>query len=279
MTDEPAAANAAQSEYWNSDEGSHWVREQDRYDRMLEPFIDPVLDAGALTPTDRVLDVGCGTGATGRAATIRAAAVTGVDISEPMIVAARNRAEEAGLTTIEFTVADVQTATDLPPVDVVISRFGVMFFDDPVAAFTNLRRSGGRLAFVCWQPMLANEWMTVPAFAAAAHVGIPTPPDPTAPGPFAFGDADHVRTVLTDAGWSDIGIEPFGTPILLGGPGTVEDAVAFLRSTGMGRILFSDAEAPTVAAALDAVREALTPHAEGDGVRLDAATWIVTARA
>lgn len=277
MNDAPA--NAAQSEYWNSDEGAHWVHSQDRYDAMLEPFIAPVLTAAGLGPDLAVLDVGCGTGATARAAAQRVARVTGLDISAPMIDAARHITERAGVTNAEFTVADVQTAAALPAVDVAISRFGVMFFEDPVAAFANLRSAAGRVAFVCWQPMLVNEWMTVPAFAAAEHVGVPTPPDPTAPGPFAFGDADRVRTVLTDAGWHDIGIEPFSTPILLGGPGTVEDAVSFLRSTGMGRILFAEKDPATVAAALDAVRESLSPHADADGVRLDAATWIVTARA
>lgn len=277
MSDTPAA-NAAQAEYWNSDEGAHWVHSQDRYDAMLEPFIAPVLRAAELSADTTAIDVGCGTGATARAAAAAAARVTGVDISAPMIEAARRIAERAGVTNAEFRVADVQTASGLPAADIAISRFGVMFFDDPVTAFANLRRTAGRLAFVCWQPMLVNEWMTVPAFAAAEHVGVPAPADPTAPGPFAFGDPDHVRTVLSDAGWRGVEIESFSTPMLVGGPGTVEDAVTFLRNTGMGRILFSDAEAPTVAAALDAVREVLAPHHDGTGVRLDSATWIVTAR-
>lgn len=271
-------ANAAQSEFWNSDEGAHWVDSQARYDAMLEPFIAPVLAAAELTPDAAVLDVGCGTGATARAAAARAARVTGLDISAPMIEAARHITEQAGVTNAEFTVADVQTAA-LPAVDVAISRFGVMFFEDPVAAFANLRGAAGRVAFVCWQPMPVNEWMTVPAFAAAAHVGIPAPTDPTAPGPFAFGDPDHVRSVLADAGWRDVGVEPFSTRIAVGGPGTVEDAVTFLRSTGMGRILFAEADPAAVETALDAVREALTPHVDGDAVRLDSATWIVTAHA
>lgn len=279
MTGDAPAANAAQAEYWNSEEGAHWVDSQERYDAMLEPFIAPVLAAADLGTDTTAVDVGCGTGATTRAAAARAAHVTGLDISGPMIAAAARIAAATGVTNAGFAVADVQTAAALPAVDVAISRFGVMFFDDPVAAFTNLRRTAGRLAFVCWQPMLENEWMTVPAFAAAAHVGIPTPGDPDAPGPFAFGDADRVRTVLTDAGWTDVGIEPFRTSMLVGGQGSVEDTIMFLRSTGMGRILFSEAESSTVTAALDAVREALASHHDGDGVRLDTATWIVTARA
>jgi hypothetical protein len=155
-----------------------------------------------------------------------------------------------------------------------------MFFDDPVAAFTNLGGAiapGGRLAFVCWQPLFVNEWMTVPALAVAEHVPLPEPPAPGTPGPFSFGDADLVRTVLADAGFADVTVEPFEASLLLGGVGTVDAAVAFLRNTGMGRTLLSTAPADVVDAALAGVRDALAPHHDGDGVRLNAATWIVTA--
>jgi hypothetical protein len=127
--------------------------------------------------------------------------------------------------------------------------------------------------------MLANEWMTVPLFAAAEHVALPVPPDPAAPGPFAFGDADHVRGVLTDAGFADVGIEAFDTEMLLGGRGDLEHAVTYLRNTGMGRAIFADPTADATQAALDGVRAALAPHLGADGVRLQAAAWIVTARA
>ena len=162
----------------------------------------------------------------------------------------------------------------------MLSRFGVMFFDDPVAAFTNLHHTmapGGRLGFVCWQPLFVNEWMTVPALAIAEHVPLPDPPAPGTPGPFSFGDPDHVRAVLGAAGFGDPSVTAFETSLLLGGVGSVEDAVEFLRSTGMGRTLLSQAPTDVVDHALDGVRAAVAPHHDGDGVRLASAIWIVTA--
>lgn len=282
MTVPDAAANAAMAEYWNSDEAAHWVARQQSYDEALEPFVTPILDAAALTGRDQVIDVGCGTGGTTVVAATTAAFATGLDISAPMIDAARRRAAAAGVTNVGFAVADVQVARDLPPADVVISRFGVMFFDDPVAAFANLRgalRPGGRVVFACWQPLSENEWMSVPALAAAAHVALPVPSDPAAPGPFAFGDADRIRAVLGDAGFHDVAVEPFTTRMLLGGRGDLEHAVTYIRQTGMGRAIFADPDADATRAAIDAVRAALAPHLGPDGVRLGAATWIVTARA
>jgi SAM-dependent methyltransferase len=278
VTDTP---NAEQITYWNTGEAEHWVDAQDRYDEMLAPFTDALLDVAAILPTDRILDVGCGTGATTCAAAAIAADGTaqGLDISQPMVDAARRRAAAGHVTNVSFTVADAQTEPFSADHDVILSRFGVMFFDDAVAAFSNLRSAlapGGRVAFVCWQPMLTNEWMTVPALAAFAHVAPPTPPADDAPGPFSFGDPDRVRSVLTDAGFEGAAVEAFETRILLGGRGTVDDAVTFLGSTGMSRILLADQPPETVAAAMDSIRTALAPHAGPDGVRLGAAAWIVT---
>jgi SAM-dependent methyltransferase len=282
VTGPGASANAAMAEYWNSDEAAHWVAQQQSYDEALEPFVAPMLAAARLRGDDRVLDVGCGTGGTTVVAAEATAFATGLDISAPMIDAARRRAVAAGVANVDFAVADVQTAPDLPTADAIISRFGVMFFDDPVVAFTNLHgtlTAGGRLAFACWQPMLANEWMSVPALAAAEHVALPVPPDPGAPGPFAFGDADRVRAVLAAAGFADVAVEPFETRMLLGGRGDLEHAVTYIRQTGMGRAIFADPDAAATQAALGGVRAALAPHLEADGVRLGAAAWIVTARA
>ncbi len=156
-----------------------------------------------------------------------------------------------------------------------------MFFDDPVAAFANLRtalRPDGRIVFVCWQDLADNEWTLVPATAVAAHVPLPDLGEPGAPGPFAFGDAERLRTLLTQSGFGEIGIEPVADSILLGGGGTVDEAVDFLRGTGMARTLFSEASPDEVARAIEAVRAALAPYQTPEGVRLGAAAWIVTAR-
>jgi SAM-dependent methyltransferase len=283
VSGEPDAdANAEQRDYWNSEEGAVWVREQDRYDEMLAPFTPALLDAAAPGAADTIVDVGCGTGVTTIAAARLAidGQVTGYDISGPMIEGARRRAANQGVTNVRFDVADAQTDALGSRVDVVLSRFGVMFFDDPLVAFANLRAAlapGGRLAFACWQPLFSNQWMTIPALAVAEHVALPDPPAPGTPGPFSLGDAEHLRAILVGAGFADASITPFETSLLLGGVGSVDDAVTFLRSTGMGRTLLREAPVDAVEAALAGVRAALAPHHDGDGVRLGSAAWIVTA--
>src|SRR3954470_23783743 len=174
-------ANAEQREYWNSDEGAIWVTDETRYDEMLAPFAAALLDAAVPTPDATVLDVGCGTGATTIAAARLASGgvTTGIDISGPMIEGARRRAAREGVPNVAFEVCDAQAEPIPTRPDLLVSRFGVMFFDDPVVAFTNLRGAiapGGRMAFVCWQPLFVNEWMTVPALAVAEHVPLPEPP-------------------------------------------------------------------------------------------------------
>jgi SAM-dependent methyltransferase len=275
-------ANRDQIEYWNSAEARRWVEQQWRYDAMLEPYARRLLGAAEIAPHERVLDVGCGTGTTTLAAAAGAREALGVDISEPMIARARDQAREQGLANARFEVADAQTApfeTELH--DIVISRFGVMFFDDPVAAFANLRkamRRNGRTVFVCWQNLADNEWVLVPVTAAAEHVPLPDVGEPGAPGPFALGDAERLRALLTRAGFGDVGIQPLADSIVLGGGGTVDDVVDFFRSTSMGRALFANAAPDDVARAIDAVREALAPYQTPEGVRLGAAAWLVSAR-
>jgi SAM-dependent methyltransferase len=277
-------ANAAQIEHWNSDEARHWVDQQHRYDRMLAAYAERLLAGAALEPDERVLDVGCGTGTTtlGAATAASDGEALGIDISKPMIDQARRRASDDGLTNARFEVGDAQTAAFAPSDrDVVISRFGVMFFDDPTAAFANIRagmRDDGRLAFVCWQGLAQNEWMLVPGMAVAEVLALPDTGGPDAPGPFAFGDPDRVRTVLRGAGFRDVDLEPVVGSLLLGGGGSVEEAVDWLQGTGMARALFRDADAATTARAVDSVRAALAEHAGPDGIRLGAAAWLVRAR-
>ena len=157
-------ANTAQAEHWNSGDAiEHWLRNQDRYDRMLQPFADLILQTAALQPGEQVLDVGCGYGATTLEAARRVAPgpVLGVDLSGPMLSVAKDRAAGSGLANVAFEHGDVQVYPFGPArFDAVISRFGVMFFEDPVAAFANIRsavRPGGRLVFACWQPLANND--------------------------------------------------------------------------------------------------------------------------
>jgi SAM-dependent methyltransferase len=282
-----AIVNEEQAEHWNGEDAAHWVNLQDRYDEMLEGFIAPILDAAALTPSDAVLDVGCGCGATTRAAArlVPDGHAVGADLSAPMLDRGRADAAAAGLTNLTFEQADAQVHPfDDDSFDAVISRFGVMFFEDPTAAFANLRRAtraGGRLSFICWQAISANEWFGLPVMALATVVGPPEGPPPVegAPGPFSLADAEHVRTILNEAGWRGAAVDSLTVPVLLGGRGGVETAVDFVRSGRAGRPMLAGRDPETTKRALDAVRDALAPHLTPDGVRFDANVWLVTAQA
>lgn len=280
------APNREQAERWNNrDEIGQWIDSKLEHDQMLEPFIDMLIESAQLGSGDRILDVGCGSGTTTIAAARVAAPgkVVGVDVSGPMLEVGRADADEAGVHNISFQQADAQTqAFGHDAFDAVISRFGIMFFDDPVAAFHNLHaaaRPGGRLAFVCWQPANANEWLRVPVAAFVQHV----PPQavggaPGTPGMFAFADPDRATGVLHAAGWHDVRTDDTHTPIYVGGHGTVDHAVDFLRTGSIGRTMLNGADPETQERAIDAVRVAFEPHHDGRGVRLDAAVWLVTAR-
>jgi SAM-dependent methyltransferase len=278
--------NREQATHWNSAAGAgHWITHQVRHDRMLEPFLTMILGQAEIESGDRVLDVGCGCGATTRAAAARATpgAVTGIDLSAAMLARASEDARSAGLLNVSFTEGDAQVFPFEPAsFDVVISRFGLMFFDDAVAAFTNLRRatkSGGRLVFVCWQPQAANAWLLVPGGALAEHVALPAPGSPHAPGMFALADPDRVRSILTDAGWAEADVTAARTPILVGGGGTVDDAVEFIRGGSMARSLLAGADPLTERRALASVRSALLRNADAEGVHLGAAVWLIRALA
>jgi SAM-dependent methyltransferase len=278
-----SVANRDQAEHWNSSEQvAHWVSHQEQYDRMLAPFTDMILGAAALSAGDNVLDVGCGCGSTALAAAEAAAPgpVVGVDLSAPMLARARDSAALDGLVNASFEQGDAQDHPFGQVFDVVISRFGVMFFADPVAAFANLRaatRPGGRMAFVCWQPLIANEWLTIAGAALAEHVRLPDPPEPGAPGMFSLAEPGRIQGILGDAGWRQVTLTSREAPILLGG-GPVDDAVAFLRNGSLGRRMLDGADAATQARAIESVRSALTRRARPDGVRLGAAVWLVQAR-
>ncbi len=275
---ESSNANAAQIAYWNEAAGQTWVDLQDDLDRQIEPLGRAVLAALALKPGENVLDVGCGCGQSTLALAELvgpSGSVLGADISQPMLTLAKARS--GGAPQVAYVEADAQTfPLEAGRFDAVHSRFGVMFFEDPTAAFANLRRAlkpGGRLAFLCWRSIFENPIMTLPMQAAAKHLPPAEPPAPGAPGPFAFADADRVRAILTDAGFAGIAIAPQD---MLGGGNTLEDAVGMaLRVGPLGRMLREHPDAGP--AALDDIRAALAAHVTDGLVRLPSATWIVTA--
>lgn len=276
------SVNQQQAEHWNGAESGHWVEHADRYDRQLAPFADALLQRVQSSDVDRVLDIGCGCGVTTITVAQHALQATGVDLSQPMLNVAWQRATAAGRSNVDFVVADAQTHHfEAGPFDVVMSRFGVMFFDDPVAAFTNARRSltvGGRIAFVSWQGLEANEWLLVPGLAAAPHVALPDLAGDGGPGMFSLSKADSISELLARAGFRNIQIDPLNPTITLGGGGTVDESLDYLLGTGIARALLDSAEPEARIRAIDAVRAALTERYErGIGVRLGTGAWLTTA--
>jgi SAM-dependent methyltransferase len=209
--------------------------------------------------------------------------VIGVDVSAPMLARARARAADAAAHNVTFVEGDAQMHRfEAASVDTCFSRFGVMFFAAPDAAFANLRRAlrpAGRLAFVCWQPLADNPWMLVPLMAAAAHITLPPPPAPDAPGPFAFADADRVRGILERAGFDDVVFEDHRSTLTVGGCGPLDHAVEFLlQGVGPTSAAMRQADPAVRATVAAAVREALAPYHTPQGLRMASAAWLVTAR-
>jgi len=278
-------ANQDQADRWNSGEdGAHWVAEKERYDRMLAPFLEMILDAAVPTAGENLLDIGCGSGATTLAAAqlVAPGQAVGIDLSAPLLERARSEAKQRQLDNVYFEQGDAQVMRFDMPFDVLISRFGVMFFADPAAAFTNLRsacHSGGRLIFVCWQPLLDNEWLTAPAAVLSEHVPLPDPQPANAPGMFALSNPDRVNELLEDAGWHDVTMTSRRAPLLLGGGGTVDDTTSFLRTGSLGRTMLNGVDTGTQARAVESIRNLLEQRADDDGVRFDSAVWVVQATA
>lgn len=278
------APNADQITAWNDQVGRTWVKMNEGLDRQLESIGSAMLAAADLDAGQIVLDVGCGAGATSlQAARVvgESGRVLGVDISAPLLELAREHA--AGLANLEFRKADAQVAAfEADGFDRVVSRFGVMFFDDPTAAFANIRsgcRPGALMSFACWREGKDNPWLTMPMQAAAHLVDPLPPPEPGAPGPTAFADPDRVRRILAGSGWREVSIEPLDIAV---GGGDLEATTALMtrvgpvghaiRNAGAGRELITAVE--------DAVREVVRGYIGPDGLAsMPSASWIVTARA
>jgi SAM-dependent methyltransferase len=273
------AAGNEMSELWNGTGGNAWVDLAPVLDQMFRGIEARLADAAAESGAERVLDVGCGTGATTLAIARRLGAegsVTGVDLSAPMIAAAVARPAD-GFPAPEFIVADAAAYSfEEGSFDLMTSRFGVMFFDDPVAAFANLRgaiRPGGGLRFFCWRGPEDNPFMTAGS-RATRHL-LPEMPErrPGAPGQFAFADGGRVTEILTAAGWEGIEVEPVDVPCVFPGAGMI----GYLTRLGPVGQALTDADEASRAEVLDALRAAYEPYVEGDEVRFDAGCWSVGA--
>jgi len=279
-------ANQEQIRYWNEQGGPRWVQMQQQLDAQISQLGLLTMQRAAVQPGEQVLDVGCGCGQTALELAERVGpqgAVLGVDISEPMLTRARERQSERGLKNLTFLQADAQTHQfGSSCFDLVFSRFGVMFFENPTAAFANLHsavRPGGRLCFVCWQALDKNEWARVPLAAATRHVPLPAPASPDAPGPFAFANPDRVRSLLEAGGFNDVSLEPHQAALTMGGAKTIAEAVDFTLEIGPVSRVLVDVSAAIRARVAEELRLALAPYANENGVSLGGAVWIVTARA
>lgn len=280
---QPTGPNAEQIEFWNDRAGARWLAADVHLGRTLGPIGDVLVERAAPRVGERVLDVGCGTGRTSAAfanAVTERGRVLGADISAPLLGGAVTRAQELGLSHLTFVQADAQTHDFGTGIyDLVSSRFGVMFFADPVLAFANLATAtatGGRLAFVCWRAMIENPWFAEPLAAMAKHVEPPPAAPPGGPGPFAFADPQHVRSILEHSGWSDVRVEPSDTTLWIGE--TVDEALRFASEIGPTAIALGQAEPHARDAALAQMREVYTGAADEAGVvRMRAALWYVGA--
>ena len=275
-------ANESERDAWNGESGERWIADADGRDRVMANVADALIAAAGLRTGEAVLDIGCGCGATTLAAARAVGAdgsVLGVDLSEPMLGVARDRVADAALANVTLVASDAQTHAFEPGGrDVAISRFGTMFFDDPTAAFTNIAdalRPGGRLCMVTWQPLLANDWLTVPG-GALLQYGSPPESVASGPGMFAQSDAEVVAGILQRAGFTEIGVRPCTVPLHLGAD--LDRATTHLANTGPGRAMLATIPEDQRAGALEAVRTALTDHLTDDGVHLDGGILLTTAR-
>lgn len=279
--------NAQQAEEWNGDSGVRWLANQERLDRVLEPFGLQALAAADVQPGQRVLDIGCGCGSTTLELARRVGPdgrVSGVDISAPLLGRAGERAMQLDLP-IGFACGDASRyPIEAGAFDLLFSRFGVMFFDDPPAAFSHLAsglKPGGRLVFVCWRGPQENPWLTLPLLAAKPFLPPAAEVDPDAPGPFAFARSGRVEGILTNAGLHDISLQPFDLSLQVGiganKAEAIEDALAYALQIGPLARHQKDMSSDAKANIQTAVRAALAPHAGDDGVRIASAVWIVKA--
>ena len=275
--------NLQQSAAWNGPESVHYVDHADRYDLQLAPITEVLLVEAGLEPGQRVLDVGSGSGVTTLAAAQIASSVLGVDISEPLTEVARQRARDVG--NAEFLVADAQTHRfDSAEFDVIISQLGLMFFDQPEVAFSNLRRAlveGGRIVFTTWRSLGDNEWLAPVVRAVAEYAEVPDLGGlANGGGMFAMRDDREIVGLLEATGFVDIAARSISPPLLVAGGGSVAECAAFLLGTGIVRGLLSRLDDDQRARATGRIRTELEErHEVGRGVSMGAGVWLVRARA
>ncbi len=276
--------NVDQINYWNGPGGQRWADRQQAQDILLAPILDLLVAHAGPEPGERVLDVGCGSGATTIAFARKVAPsghVLGIDVSGPMLARARQNAPAE--LPIDFVLADATVYPfDPASVDLLVSRFGVMFFAEPAVSFANLRkalRPSGRLAFICWREPRENPFFMAPLQAVYKHVPKLPPQGPEDPGPFAFASEDRVHRILTEAGYKSVAMQPHDLALDVAIGQGLETAVQGALEIGPASRALQDHPAEVREAARNSIREALMPFVQGQSVALPASIWIVSARA
>jgi SAM-dependent methyltransferase len=276
--------NADQIAYWNGPGGQRWADRQQSQDVVLGPVSDVLIDRARPKAGERILDVGCGAGATTMALAEKVGPngrVLGLDVSAPMLARARQVAPAGA--PVDFVLADATVYAFEPGAfDLLASRFGVMFFADPALSFTNLRKAlkpSGRLAFACWRDPRENPFFMAPLQAVYKHVPKLPPLGPEDPGPFSFASEARVQRILTQAGFVGIEMEPVDLALDVATGRGIEAAVQGALEIGPASRALQDHPPDVRAAATNSIREALAAFAKGEAVPLPASIWIVTARA
>jgi SAM-dependent methyltransferase len=277
--------NAAQIAYWNDKAAVTWTEFQERLDALFEPLTSLALDAAAPAAGEQVIDIGCGCGATMLALANRVGPtghVLGLDVSEPMAARARDRIAAAALANAQVVVSDAAIhAFPSNSADLLFSRFGVMFFADPTAAFANLHqamRPNGRLLCAVWRPLSENPWFRVPLEAVSGLLPPQPSSDPDAPGPFAFANADRTSKILADAGWRDVVLTQHDVPMRFAAAGQIEQATEFATRVGALARMLTDASPETRADVRVAIAKALRTYDAPAGISLSGSIWLISAR-
>lgn len=278
--------NAEQIEFWNGETGTQWVERNNEMDLMLAPLGAAAIEHASPDQGEQVLDIGCGCGGT----TLDMAnllgesgRILGVDISAPMLDLANSKIDSipGALQSVpSFQLADASTFDfDAVAYDLLFSRFGVMFFANPTAAFANMRKAlkpGGRITLLCWGPPAENDWIMTPLMAAREHLPPTDKADPRAPGPFAFADKDYVTTILETAGFSDIGFEAFSPLMKIGRGQSVEDTADFFMEMGPISRALVDQPNSLLARVKSSIAEAIKSRYTNGFVELGAKCWIIS---
>jgi len=277
----PELSNADQLAFWNGQGGRTWVARQAHTDITLAPVMAALLAHAAPRAGERVLDVGCGCGASTldfARAVGPAGRVAALDISGPMLAEGKARADAAGIANVDWRQEDAATAA-LEAFDLLVSAFGAMFFGDAVAAFAHMRSAAGpgaRMALLCWRPLAENPWMEVPMRAVAPHVPPRPKADPEAPGMFAFADPGRVSRILTAAGWAPPRLDKLDIALDIAAGRGLEEAVVQSTQIGAVNSWLRGQPEEVVSAAVASLRAALAPHQDGASVSLPGAMWLVS---